>query len=330
MVTSEGGADGGTGDHSFSGLAENPSMNNYQVYIFLALLAFSGLSALYRKIQEKRVVSEAEVNRRQRADEALRTGRDPGLAGNPARNLTNETVKVRRERELVEARSQQEDRLRQLRERISGQSTQAGGTTSGAAPRQNQPQPGQGVELWPGGPVVVINPAGPAGQAGQAGQGSAPLRPTMADAARSLQPRQQPQPQAQQRRQEPQPMRQAQSQAQSQPKQQARQQAGQQVGQQLARQQQKQQPQQRQQVQTQPRSRDDATPKVGRASMTDRAGTLAMTRRAELEQAAESKAVEARRIDELERSGRILPRTLTQWRSALVANEVLGVPMGLR
>ena len=80
----------------------------------------------------------------------------------------------------------------------------------------------------------------------------------------------------------------------------------------------------------QPRSRDDATPKIGRASMTDRAGTLAMTRRAELEQAAESKAVELRRTDELERSGRILPQTLAQWRSALVANEVLGVPMGLR
>jgi len=323
-------------------------MNNYQVYIFLALLAFSGLSALYRKVQEKRVINEGEANRRQRADEALRTGRDPGLAGNPARNLTDETTKVRQERELADSRSQQEDRLRQLREKISGQSTQAGGSAGNAGRPQGQPQPGQGVELWPGGPVVVINPTGQTGPSGQGGQGTSLPRPVMADSARSPQPRQQAQQQAQQKAQQQaqQAQRQAQQQAQSQrgqqqfPKptpnqQQQQQQAPQQSRQQQGRStatpsRQQQQQQQRPQVKAQQRSRDDATPKVSRESMTDRAGTLAMTRRAEAEQAAESRAVELRRTNEIERSGRIVPQTLDQWRAALVANEVLGVPMGLR
>jgi|GEM_PF-1084920 len=165
-------------------------MQNFQIYVIVALFLLSGLSALYRKIREKQAERAFEAARREQRDQELRTGRSMGSAngGGMDSAMAGREVSPQNEREQRAARQrrEQEDRLRQLRERIAGgqaggQRTGGGANTSaqpaarassqgGGTSQSGGPRP---VELWPGGPVVMVGGgAGGVGGGVRGGQGA--------------------------------------------------------------------------------------------------------------------------------------------------------------
>jgi hypothetical protein len=120
-----------------------------QVIIFLLILAASGVSWLFRKLAEAKARKAEEDRERHRQEEMLRTGRDP-LAENAAPNPMRDADANARLREIAARRQAQ---LRELRRKQTEGSPAT--TPPGQAP---EPTP-QARELWPGGPVVVINPS---------------------------------------------------------------------------------------------------------------------------------------------------------------------------
>ncbi len=133
---------------------------NYQVWIFVLLAAFSAISWVVKKLQEQAAIKAAQEREGRRSDEILRTGRDPQAQAEAARAPGNLDDAQARLRELAQRRQAQ---LRELRKREQAQGQQ------GAPPQQPVPshQPSAGpvtAELWPGGPVIVLQhgPAAPA------------------------------------------------------------------------------------------------------------------------------------------------------------------------
>jgi hypothetical protein len=148
--------------------------NQINLYIFLLVLAASGLSWLFRQLNEAKERKRALQAEQRRKDEILRTGRDPSET---AANPMQEADANQRLREIAARRQAQ---LRELRKK-----QQAGGEGSGEVTARPAPVAGGGSagggaggppvgrELWPGGPVVVAGPRGGAGPA----QIPAPDRP---------------------------------------------------------------------------------------------------------------------------------------------------------
>lgn len=127
-----------------------------QLIYFAFLLVASGAMATFRWYQKKKVVMDIERAAREREQEILRTGRDPSAQQptlvnrpEPARQMNHRP----READLM---AERQEALRQLRR----QETQ---TATGTTPT---PAPAGGTitrELWPGGPVIVINAGGGGG-----------------------------------------------------------------------------------------------------------------------------------------------------------------------
>lgn len=133
---------------------------NYQVWIFVLLAAFSAISWAVKKLQEQAAIKAAQEREARRSDEILRTGRDPQAQAEAARAPGSLDDAQARLRELAQRRQAQ---LRELRKREQAQGQQ------GAPPPQpvSSHQPSAGpvtAELWPGGPVIVLQhgPAAPA------------------------------------------------------------------------------------------------------------------------------------------------------------------------
>ncbi|HYD02316.1 MAG TPA: hypothetical protein VEB22_13900 [Phycisphaerales bacterium] len=157
-----------------------------QLVIILFMLLIGGLQALHRWYQKKQLILEAERAERERRDAILRTGRDP---------LAEQAAAMQRQvqREEAELMAQRQEALRRLREQQHAQQPPspvpqqlggggAGGGLSGGPITR---------ELWPGGPVIVIN--GPAPAPAQA------QRPERRAIEPTQRPFQQPRPQQPQR-----------------------------------------------------------------------------------------------------------------------------------
>jgi DNA primase len=272
-------------------------LNNIQLWVVVALFLFSGASALFKKIQEKRALREIEMRRRAAEEEAMRTGRGGTQPAAPTMATAIDEAQQRRQREQEEIKAQQMEKLRQLRENIA---RQQGQPTTASAPRQpqqtsQQPQPA-GVELWPGGPVVVVN---------QSGQGPQTPRPAARPASLPQQPRPAatprpapaprpvarpaPRPAPMQPNRQPQPVR----------------------------------------ASTQRPSNDTAARREAASSAKKSAAAVA-ARRVTAADEAEVAADVARRYEEQVSAGRVVPSTAAQWRAAFVAAEIFGPPMALR
>ncbi|HZW07929.1 MAG TPA: hypothetical protein VFF65_12475 [Phycisphaerales bacterium] len=126
-----------------------------QLIIIIFMLLMGGLQALYRWYQKKQLILEAERAERERRDTILRTGRDP---------LAEQAAAMQRQaqREEAELIAQRQEALRRLREQQDAQQP--------PSPVPQQAGGGRGMggggpitrELWPGGPVIVINGPAPA------------------------------------------------------------------------------------------------------------------------------------------------------------------------
>ena len=92
--------------------------NNMQVWVFVIVFAFSGISWVVRKLQEQAAIKAAKDREARRREEILRTGRDPATEGGGASEGSLDDAQARL-RELAQRRQAQ---LRELRKR-----EQAGG-----------------------------------------------------------------------------------------------------------------------------------------------------------------------------------------------------------
>jgi DNA primase len=271
-------------------------LNNIQLWVVVALFLFSGASALFKKIQEKRALREIEMRRRRAEDEAMRTGRGDAQPAAPTMATAIDEAQQRRQREQEEIKAQQMEKLRQLRENIARQQGQPT-TASASRPAQpsQQPQPA-GVELWPGGPVVVVNPTGQGPQAPRpaARPASLPQQPRPAATPRPAPAprpvaRPAPRPAPMQPNRQPQPVR----------------------------------------ASTQRPSNDTAARREA-ASTAKKSAAAVAARRVTAADEAEVAADVARRYEEQVSAGRVVPSTAAQWRAAFVAAEIFGPPMALR
>jgi hypothetical protein len=258
-----------------------------QLVIFIIMLLMGGIQAMYRAYQKKKVQLEAERFERERRDTILRTGRDP---------LAEQAAAMQRDAQREEAAlmAQRQEALRQLRaqQEAANQGGQRG-INPPALPQSPAPTSGGGPitrELWPGGPVIVINGPAPSPQQQQ-------QRPA---------PNQLPQqrPQQQQRQQELRRAQPVQPPPRAQPVMRNK----------------KQQQQQRPQRQQPPQSlqqredarHDDAYYQRERALARMQAGN------APTPQAVAAEPVFVR------------PTTAQQWRNAVIAAEILGTPVSMR
>lgn len=304
-----------------------------QVWVFLIFIAFSGLSALYRKLAAARAQREAMMQTRQSEEETLRTGRtpdgrvpmmgqseqlqrmareqvDPRLRDeNMLRTGRTSTASVqmmggedkqqRKASEQAEARSRQEQRLRELREQIrrDGGTAANGGANRPAMAGNTRPTPTNPGQAGGQPQGVELWPGGPVviiNQPGAAPAGPAGPRPA------SL-----PKP----------PMRTA-----GQPKtplSQGRNQGG---------------------SQTAGRGKALGPSRAGSSTQqprpapvpSDRAATIAMSQKAAAEQDAQDKVDRIRQTAREIASATSLPKTPAQWRTTIVAAEVLQPPLSMR
>lgn len=272
--------------------------NNWpQFAIIIFFLLFSAISWTVRKLKEQNEVKRAREMAEAREREILRTGRDPNAE--PLPDLTPPSQQIRPEpvlspgadrRQLAAEQARAE--LRRLRQmRSPGAPMHAPGVSSPTSqpmsPAAGGPAPIR-TELWPGGPVIEINPGAGANQ---------PVPPPM--------PAQRPQPQSQQPMARP-----------------------------AATSAQRRTPTQAQRAQAQRRSDEDRAERAERAR---KQKALAAKREKESRELARDAREDA---EELQRAGLTpvgnqpvnlhLPKTPEQWRSALVLNEILGQPLGMR
>ncbi|MBL0869115.1 MAG: hypothetical protein IBJ18_00895 [Phycisphaerales bacterium] len=280
--------------------------NNWpQFAIIIFFLLFSAISWTVRKLKEQNEVKRAREMAEAREREMLRTGRDPNAE--PLPDLTPPSQQVRPDpmlspgadrRQLAAEQARAElRRLRQMRSpgapmhapAVGGsaqQPTIAPNATGGPAPIR--------TELWPGGPVIEINPGAGANQ---------PVPPQM-PAHRPQQPQSRPAAMQQPMARPP------------------------------ATSAQRRTPTQAQRAQAQQRSDEDRAERAERAR---KQKALAAKREKESRELARDAREDA---EELQRAGLTpvgaqpvninLPKTPEQWRSALVLNEILGQPLGMR
>lgn len=150
-------------------------MNNLQLYAILLVFAASGINWLFKQLREKAEIKRLEQAKQKRAEDLLRTGRDPtaetAISG-PGQVIDTNDAQARL-RELAQRRQQQ---LRELRKKTQpGQAGGEGGDegerplpTASAGEAAGRPM---SRELWPGGPVVVIGPMAGGGSGGGGGGG---------------------------------------------------------------------------------------------------------------------------------------------------------------
>lgn len=297
-----------------------------QIIIFALFMLGSFLGWLFKRLREQKAIKEARQRQIEREEMILRTGRDPlaeGQAGVPtaprgqvARESEGETIQeMQRQAEMA----RRQEQLRQLRERRrQGQGVPAGP----ALPTVGNPHGGSGTgpvmrELWPGGPVIAVEP---------------PARPAPAPEP-AAQPQQRPNPR-------PQPRPVAQPSAQTGTRAEARSQQ-----------------RQRDVAPAQDRSRDrlqrperTATPARGGVQQTQQPARKSRPRPEQVERddteitERNRRAASMRSVDDSKSTGanrgrvvaaeqreRIdVPSTLADWRRALVINEILSKPLGFR
>lgn len=283
-----------------------------QIIIFALFMLGSFLGWLLKRLREQKAIKQARQRQLEREEMILRTGRDPlaeGPAGVPtvprghvAQEFEGGTIQqMQRQAEMA----RRQEQLRRLRERRrQGQGVPAGP----ALPTVGNPHGGSGTgpvmrELWPGGPVIAVEPP----------ESQAPSPPPAA------QPQQRPKPR-------PQPRPVAQPSAQTGTRAEAR---------------------SRDRL---PRSDRTATPSRGGVQPTqqparksrprpeqverDETGITERNRRAaSMRSVDDSKSTGANRerVVAAEQRERIdVPSTLADWRRALVINEILSKPLGLR
>ncbi|MGH7131315.1 MAG: hypothetical protein ACREJO_05155 [Phycisphaerales bacterium] len=135
-----------------------------QILLFALVLSWSGLMWLIRYLREQKKIRDARDRETQRRTEALRTGRDAETFAAPTLTprmapSSQQTGAAEAQRELQERRQQQ---LRELRKKAAGQQPTPipARQVARAAPPTARPGPAT-VELWPGGPKVVVGQAGP-------------------------------------------------------------------------------------------------------------------------------------------------------------------------
>lgn len=248
----------------------------YTILIYAILLLLGGLQAAFKAYQRKKVIRDAQQAEAARQQTILRTGRDP---------LAEQVAAQQRQaqRDEAEALAQRQEALRQLR---TQQQEAAGRSEPPLVPQQAQGG-GNGPitrELWPGGPVIVIN-------------GS---RPTAAPQPRPAQARPvQPRSQEQRRQNKPQPPR-PQPQIRSAPPQRQPQPPASPL-------------QVRSSLQSRQESRHDA-------AYYQRERSLAKMQASTNVEPAIVAATPAY----------VLPSTPQQWRSAIIAAEILGTPVSMR
>lgn len=175
----------------------------YTILIYAVLLLLGGLQAAYKAYLRKKTIRDAQQAEADRQQTILRTGRDP---------LAEQVAALQRQaqRDEAEALAQRQEALRQLRT----QQQEAAGRNE--PPPVPQPTMGGGSgpitrELWPGGPVIVINgpKAAPApqprpAQSFPAQPRPAQTRPTLPRPAQTRQQEQRRQSKPQQPRPQPQ------------------------------------------------------------------------------------------------------------------------------
>jgi hypothetical protein len=275
--------------------------NNWpQFAIIIFFLLFSAISWTVRKLKEQNEVKRAREMTEAREREILRTGRDPNAE--PMPDLTPPSQQVRPEpvlspgadrRQLAAEQARAE--LRRLRQMRSPGAPMHAPGVGGASQQQPMSPTAAGpapirTELWPGGPVIEITPNAGANQ---------PVPPPM--------PAQRPQ----QQQQRQQPM--ARPSVAAPPRR---------------------QPTQAQRAQAQQRNNVDREERAERAR---KQKALAAKREKESRELARDAREDA---EELQRAGLTpvgnqpvnlhLPKTPEQWRSALILNEILGQPLGMR
>ncbi len=137
--------------------------NNIQLIVILIFLGISGLSWAARKMQEKAAEREAESRRKRREEEYLRTGRadddesaasPAGMSGTASRPVDTADAQAR----LRELAAKRQAQLRELRQK---QTTPSSSSDDSASTRTAPEKPETvRVEMWPGGPVFELGPAG--------------------------------------------------------------------------------------------------------------------------------------------------------------------------
>lgn len=148
------------------------NQNLMQLIVVLLIFGSSGILALFRKLAEKRAIKRQQELQEEARNDMLRRGKTIDRAPPPPSvappNQLESDVEASRQREqmLAERRA----RLEQLRQqRAQEQTSQSDGNRQPMSQPMSQPQaqvptgsPGGPIirELWPGGPVVIINPQG--------------------------------------------------------------------------------------------------------------------------------------------------------------------------
>lgn len=111
-------------------------MRNIPIHliIFVILLAFSGISWVYRQLKAQQAMKQIRDRAEQRQVEVLRTGRDPDSEPlqNSAEALRARELAARREAQLIELRRRAQERARQQSHEADARSTPP--TTASAPP----------------------------------------------------------------------------------------------------------------------------------------------------------------------------------------------------
>lgn len=270
------------------------------VIIFLIIVAFSTLSWVYRKLQEQKARKAAQDAIERQREEMLRTGRvaDDAPSAPAMAPVSGQTLAERQAR-LRELRRQQAQAQAQAGGALgSGQVTASPTGAQPPRPTSNVPPGMREVELWPGGPRILVPlPAGPgAGGGGTQGQSGASRRTAtpVAPTAQPARPRQQQRPK---RPAQPTPSPQPQT---------MREQAASEQAAELA----------------------TLTRRQALAS----AASAAANAPAEAAKAArEGRAVTSERSSAAATlASTLVPRNTAEWRRAIVLNEVLGKPLSER
>lgn len=252
QVLAQGGQGGGGGGGGTFGLGPG----TVQILLFALVLSWSGLMWLIRYLREQKKIRDARDREAQRRTEALRTGRDADTFAAPVLTprmapSSQQVGAAEAQRELQERRQQQ---LRELRKKVAGQQPTPIPTrqVARAAPPTARPGPAT-IELWPGGPKVVV------------GQAGAPQPPRQQQVAQQ-------QPQRSQKKKRPRP------------------------------------------------------PQPGATESTYAPGSI----HARAEISAIRSLDDRAEIPSTGVAAADMPRTAQQWRTAFIASEVLGTPVGLR
>lgn len=154
--------------------------NNPQIWVVLIVLAFSGISWLFRVLKEQAEKKNAEQARQRRIEELLRTGRDPNQQGDaPTAAPATEPLDSAQAR-LREIAARRQAQLRELRRKQQGAGTPESPTASAAPAAPGSDRAGPSFN-----PPVLVNPqSGPVPGAGMPGPRPMPPIGPSTDAAR--------------------------------------------------------------------------------------------------------------------------------------------------